>query len=346
MHGGVKFYRGSPGRGALLRRGRPLARRRLLPGRGHRPGRPGTSPGLTETAGAAAVAFGGGRWTGRPTSGGSPATTSRPAEPKGRLRTDDRALRFVEVVVNGPKTWSLAAALHPEIAAAYDAAQDRAAVEIIGWLAEHATTRVGSARPAGAGARGAARGGGGAALHLAGRRPAPSPPPADQRPGLRRRRVAGTALGRGGRQHRGDQRDRARRGDVRPRVPRRRSPPTATPSTRTPARSRQLAPYAGAFSARAAQIARNIDRYEAQWRGEHPGPGAGPRVAAGAGTGARGRRRDPTRSCPQSGRRPGAALGRRSCASSASPHPTRPGARFEATPIGAHQPGRGRPTWS
>ena len=46
-------------------------------------------------------------------------------------------------MVNGPKTWSLAATLHPEIAAAYDAAQDRAAVEIIGWLAEHATTRVG-----------------------------------------------------------------------------------------------------------------------------------------------------------------------------------------------------------
>ena len=47
--------------------------------------------------------------------------------PKGRLRTDDRALRFVEVVVNGPKTWSLAATLHPEIAAAYDAAQDPSA---------------------------------------------------------------------------------------------------------------------------------------------------------------------------------------------------------------------------
>jgi exodeoxyribonuclease V alpha subunit len=33
--------------------------------------------------------------------------------------------------------------LHPEIAAVYDAAQDRAAEQIIGWLAEHATTRVG-----------------------------------------------------------------------------------------------------------------------------------------------------------------------------------------------------------
>ena len=62
---------------------------------------------------------------------------------KGRLRDDEHAVRFVEVTVNGPKTWSLAAALHPEIADAYDAAQDRAAQEVIGWLAEHSTTRVG-----------------------------------------------------------------------------------------------------------------------------------------------------------------------------------------------------------
>jgi hypothetical protein len=62
---------------------------------------------------------------------------------RGRLRTDDRGVRFVEVVINGPKSWSLAAALHPDIAAAYDAAQDRAAAQIIGWLGENATTRVG-----------------------------------------------------------------------------------------------------------------------------------------------------------------------------------------------------------
>ena len=54
---------------------------------------------------------------------------------KGRLRTDADGLRFVEVVVNGPKTWSLAAALHPEISDALDAAQDRAASEIVGWVA-------------------------------------------------------------------------------------------------------------------------------------------------------------------------------------------------------------------
>ena len=62
---------------------------------------------------------------------------------RGRLRSDDRAVRFVEVVVNGPKSWSLAAELHPDISHAYDAAQDRAATQIIRWLAQHATTRVG-----------------------------------------------------------------------------------------------------------------------------------------------------------------------------------------------------------
>jgi hypothetical protein len=61
---------------------------------------------------------------------------------KGRVRDDANALRFVEVTVNGPKTWSLAAALHPEISAALDEAQDRAAAKIVGWVAQHATTRV------------------------------------------------------------------------------------------------------------------------------------------------------------------------------------------------------------
>ncbi|MGH3126026.1 MAG: relaxase domain-containing protein, partial [Streptosporangiaceae bacterium] len=38
----------------------------------------------------------------------------------------------------------------------------------------------------------------------------------------------------------------------------------------------QLAGYAGAFSARAAQIGRNIDRYQAQWRTGNPGAEPGP----------------------------------------------------------------------
>ena len=64
-------------------------------------------------------------------------------EPKGRLRNDAQAVRFVEVSVNGPKSWSFAAELHPDISVAYDVAQDAAAQQIIGWLAQHATTRLG-----------------------------------------------------------------------------------------------------------------------------------------------------------------------------------------------------------
>ncbi|MGI8458909.1 MAG: MobF family relaxase, partial [Propionibacteriaceae bacterium] len=65
-------------------------------------------------------------------------------EPRGRLRNDAHALRFTEVVVNGPKSWSIAAELHPDIAQAYGAAQTRAATEIVAWTAQHATARVGS----------------------------------------------------------------------------------------------------------------------------------------------------------------------------------------------------------
>ena len=41
---------------------------------------------------------------------------------------------------------------------------------------------------------------------------------------------------------------------------------------------RQLAPYVGRFSQRASQIARNVDRYEAAWRTDHPGQEPGPRL--------------------------------------------------------------------
>ena len=85
---------------------------------------------------------------------------------KGRLRQDAQGLRFVEVVVNGPKTWSLAAALHPEIAAAYDQAQDKAA-DRDHRLARRPRHHPGRAAwSTGPGPGRAARGRGGAALHV------------------------------------------------------------------------------------------------------------------------------------------------------------------------------------
>ncbi|MCE5291823.1 MAG: AAA family ATPase [Nocardiaceae bacterium] len=62
---------------------------------------------------------------------------------RGRIRSDANAVRFAEFVVNGPKSWSLVAELHPDIAAVYEKAQDAAAREIVSWFAQHGTTRVG-----------------------------------------------------------------------------------------------------------------------------------------------------------------------------------------------------------
>src|SRR3954469_15472952 len=135
MHGGMKIYAGSPAaarqyveadRGRAddyyLTEGAGVARRFSV-----------TEGRVSELAPLTGDAYE--TWV----AGRDPGT----GEPRGQLRGDDRAVRFVEVVVNGPKTWSLAAALHPDIATAYDAAQARAAGQIIGWLGRHATTRVG-----------------------------------------------------------------------------------------------------------------------------------------------------------------------------------------------------------
>jgi hypothetical protein len=51
--------------------------------------------------------------------------------------------RFAEMVVNAPKSLSIAAALDPEVSDALDAAQADAVAEIRRWLAQHSVTRVG-----------------------------------------------------------------------------------------------------------------------------------------------------------------------------------------------------------
>lgn len=135
MHGGLKIYAGAPAaarhyveadRGRAddyyLTEGTGLARRFTASGGHVAELAPLTGDGY-ET------------WV----AGRDPGT----GEPRGQLRGDEHAVRFAEVVVNGPKTWSLAAALHPDIAQAYEAAQDRAAGQISAWLSQHATTRVG-----------------------------------------------------------------------------------------------------------------------------------------------------------------------------------------------------------
>jgi exodeoxyribonuclease V alpha subunit len=196
---------------------------------------------------------------------------------KGRLRTDAQGVRFVEVVVNGPKTWSLAAALHPDIATAYDGAQERAAVQVIGWLAEHATTRVG---PRGRQVQVPVQ-----ELEVVTVRHYTS------RAGDPHRhlhlqinaRVFAERRWRG--LHTVGVRDSldALNGIGHAAVltdPQFRAALTAHGFTMNPESGevRELAGFVRPFSARAAQITRNIDRYEAHWRTAHPGVEPGPRL--------------------------------------------------------------------
>ena len=64
---------------------------------------------------------------------------------KPRLAGPDRegSPRFLELVINSPKSLSIAAALHPEVSDALDVAQQDALVEIRRWLGQHSVTRVG-----------------------------------------------------------------------------------------------------------------------------------------------------------------------------------------------------------
>ena len=50
---------------------------------------------------------------------------------------------FAEMTINAPKSLSVAAALHPEVSAVLDAAQQDALAEIQRWLGQHSVTRVG-----------------------------------------------------------------------------------------------------------------------------------------------------------------------------------------------------------
>jgi len=50
---------------------------------------------------------------------------------------------FAEMTINAPKSLSVAAALHPEVSAALDVAQQDALAEIRRWLGQHSVTRVG-----------------------------------------------------------------------------------------------------------------------------------------------------------------------------------------------------------
>jgi exodeoxyribonuclease V alpha subunit len=215
--------------------------------------------------------------------------------PKGRLRGDGQAVRFVEVVVNGPKSWSLAAELHPDISAAYAAAQDRAGTQILAWLAQHATTRVGPRgrqvqilvqRLEAAVVRHYTSRAGDPHRHLHLQINA-RVRAEDQWLGLHTVGVRDSLDAINGIGHAAVVTD-----------PHFRAAMAGHGFTvGEDGEISQLAEYVGPFSARAAQIGRNLDRYEAEWRAAHPGEGPGPALRR-AGMPAPGPRTGRTRSSP------------------------------------------------
>jgi conjugative relaxase-like TrwC/TraI family protein len=272
VHGGVKFYRGAAKAArSYLERDRSRADDYYL--------RDGDGLALRLTASPAGVVPRGSmdgdayeKWV-----AGIDLDTGGP---KGRLRDDEHAARFLEVTVNGPKTWSLAAALYPEVSAALDAAQDRAAAEIVGWVAQHATTRIGPRgrqvqvpvdRLEAALIRHYTSRAGDPHRHLHlqinARVFAAGSWRGIHSVGLRDSIDAVNGIG-----HAAVATDPVFRAVL-----------AAHGLTLDPESSeiRELAPYVGAFSARTRQISRNLDRYEARWRHDHPDEEPGPRLRAG-----------------------------------------------------------------
>lgn len=267
MHGGVKFYRGAP-QAARTYVEQDCARY--------------DDYYLTEGDGVAT------RFAAARSSGGLVTIARRPdldgaayeawvagmdvesGEPKGRLRKDANGLRFVEVTVNGPKTWSLAAALNAEVSEALDAAQERAAEQIIGYLAEHATTRIGPRgrqvqvpveRLEAAVIRHYTSRAGDPHRHLHLQVNARIVAAAQWR-GLHSVGVRDMIEAINGIGHAAVATD-----------PEFRTALAQAGFTLDPASGEinELRPFSGAFSARTGQIRANIDRYEADWRSEHPG---------------------------------------------------------------------------
>src|SRR5919112_828027 len=103
MHGGVKFYRGAARAArAYVERDRSRADDYYLgEGSGVAERLVATPDGVAQVGGMDGDAYE--QWV-----AGVDIDAGRK---KGRVREDANALRFVEVTVNGPKTWSLAAAL-------------------------------------------------------------------------------------------------------------------------------------------------------------------------------------------------------------------------------------------
>lgn len=72
-----------------------------------------------------------------------PVTVTSMGVPRAAGQGSRGSPRFAEMVINAPKSLSIAAALHPDVSDALDLAQQDAAAEIRSWLAQNSVTRTG-----------------------------------------------------------------------------------------------------------------------------------------------------------------------------------------------------------
>ncbi|GLJ63398.1 MULTISPECIES: MobF family relaxase [Microbacterium] len=73
----------------------------------------------------------------------NPVTGESMGAPRAAAEGTKGSPLFAEMTINAPKSLSVAAALHPDVSVALDAAQQDALAEIRRWLGQHSVTRVG-----------------------------------------------------------------------------------------------------------------------------------------------------------------------------------------------------------
>lgn len=186
---------------------------------------------------------------------------------------------FAEMTINAPKSLSVAAALHPEVSEALDAAQQDALAEIRRWLGQHSVTRVGprdarevvpieQMQVVGIGHKTSRAGDPHRHIHMqigtrvwaAGKWRALDTAALFKQQGAIR--ALGTAVI-----------------AAHPRLARTLAEHGLTLDS-AGGEVRELEPFNGVMSKRSAQIRRNLDRLEAKWEAQHPGEALGPVMTA------------------------------------------------------------------
>ncbi|SBM44405.1 Conjugative relaxase TrwC [Propionibacterium freudenreichii] len=208
-----------------------------------------------------------------------PITGESMGTPRAAAEGTNGSPLFAEMTINAPKSLSVAAALHPEVSDALDAAQQDALAEIRRWLGQHSVTRVGPRHArevvpiermqvVGIGHKTSRAGDPHRHIHMqigtrvwaAGKWRALDTAALFKQQGAIR--ALGTAVI-----------------ASHPQLARTLAEHRLTLDSAS-GEVKELEPFNGVMSKRSAQIRRNLDRLEAEWETQHPGEALGPAMTA------------------------------------------------------------------